>query len=399
MANQMTEPLTVVIGGGAAGMCAAISQGRCGRPVVICEKTSRLGKKVLATGNGRCNLLNDDLSETHYNANARSLVRSVFARFGKSEIVAFFKSLGLELYSQEGRVFPVTNQAASVLKVLEMELARLSVPVEYDFDCAGISSSRDGIVVSSRAGKSIACRRVIIAGGGKTYPAFGSDGSAYEIGVGIGHSLVPPIPSAVPLVVKDNLCHHLQGQRIFAAARSLVGRVEGRPIRGELLFTKYGLSGTCILDISDEISTAINRLGRTDVFVSVDLVPFMDRVQLKRELARRQRQHWPAESMLAGILPNKVAAALSGLFEVGELAAAVDSLKDRRFRVAGTMGWNEAEFTSGGISVDEVHHETLASRIRPNVYFAGEILDVNGQRGGYNLAWAWASGFVAGETT
>ncbi len=394
----MIESLTVVIGGGAAGMCAAISKGRRGEPVVICEKTAQLGKKVLATGNGRCNLLNDDLSETFYNANARELVRSVFTRFGKPEIVGFFKSLGLELYSQEGRVFPVTNQAASVLKVMQMELDRLSVPVEYDFDCAGISFSGGGIVVSSRGGKKIACRRVIITGGGKSYPVFGSDGSAYEIAGGIGHTIVPPVPSAVPLIVKDSLCHHLQGQRIFAAAKSIVGGREGSPVRGELLFTKYGLSGTCILDISEEISTAVNRLGRTDTFVSVDLVPFMDRARLRSELARRKRAHWPAEDMLVGILPNKFGAALKDLFDGGSLDAAAGSLKDRRFKVAGTLGWNEAEFTCGGVAVDEVGVGTLASRIREGVYFAGEVLDVNGKRGGYNLAWAWASGFVAGET-
>jgi hypothetical protein len=396
--NRAAESLTVVIGGGAAGMCAAISKGRRGEHVVICEKTSQLGKKVLATGNGRCNLLNDDLNETHYNANARDLVRSVYARFGKSEIVALFNSLGLELYSQDGRVFPVTNQAASVLKVMEMEIERLSVPVEYNFNCDDISFAPGRILVSSRAGNIIACQRVIIAGGGKSYPAFGADGSAYEIARGIGHTIIAPVPSAVPLMVKDSLCHYLQGQRISAAARSIIGGREGSAVRGELLFTKYGLSGTCILDISEEISAAINRLGRTDAFVSVDLVPFMNGEQLRNELERRKRAHWPAEAMLAGLLPNKFGAALKGLFEEGSLDAAIGELKDRRFKVAATMSWNEAEFTSGGVSVDEVRSGTLASAIKKGIYFAGEVLDVNGKRGGYNLAWAWASGFVAGET-
>jgi predicted Rossmann fold flavoprotein len=394
----MAESLTVVIGGGAAGMCAAISKARRGEPVVICEKTARLGKKVLATGNGRCNLLNDDLNETHYNANARDLVRSIFARFGKREIVGLFKSLGLELYSQEGRVFPVTNQAASVLTVLEMELERRSVPVEYSFDCVGVSFDRRGFVVSSRAGQTIACQTVIVAGGGKTYPAFGADGSAYEIARAIGHTIVPPVPSAVPLMVKDGLCHQLQGQRISAAARSIVDGKEGPLVKGELLFTKYGLSGTCILDISDEISIALNRLGRTDVSVSVDLVPFMDWAQLRTEFDRRKRAQWPNEGMLAGILPNKFGAALKGLFESSPVDAAVSALKDRRFKIAGTLGWNEAEFTTGGVDAGEVMPGTLESTIRKGIYFAGEVLDVNGGRGGYNLAWAWASGFTAGET-
>lgn len=392
----MGKNLTVVIGGGAAGMCAAISSARRGVRVIICEKTGQLGKKVLASGNGRCNLLNDDMGEDHYNAGARDLVKSVFTTFGKAEILGFFRGLGLEVYSQEGRVFPVTNQAASVLRVLEMELKRLSVPVEHGFGCTGLSFSRGGIVVTSGDGKGIECSKVIVTGGGKTYPAFGSDGSTYGIAAQMGHAIVPPVPAAVPLVVKDSLCHVLQGQRIFAAARSIIGREAGAPARGELLFTKYGISGTCILDISETISIALNRQQKTEVSVSVDLSPFMERSDLRNELERRRKQKWQPEEMLVGILPNKFCSALKGLFEEGDVDAAVSALKDRRFRVAGTLGWNEAEFTAGGVSTDEVHEGTLESKIRQGVYFAGEVLDVNGQRGGYNLGWAWASGFVAG---
>src|SRR4030042_1997838 len=230
----MGKNLTVVVGGGAAGIFAAISKGRSGEPVIICEKTQQLGKKILASGNGRCNLLNDNFNETFYNLTARSLVKSVFDKFGKLEILNLFKSLGLEVYSQDGRIFPVTNQATSVLKVLEMELKRLSVPIEYNFNCSGLSFLKRNILVSSKAGKTIECQKVIITGGGKTYPAFGSDGSMYEIARQLGHTIVEPIPSAVPLLVKDSLCHFLQGQRIFAGAKSLIEGKEGDAVRGEL---------------------------------------------------------------------------------------------------------------------------------------------------------------------
>jgi len=146
---------TIVIGGGAAGICAAISQARRGESVIICEKMPQAGKKILASGNGRCNLLNDDLNEAYYNPAARELVKSIFAKTGKDAILAFFKSLGLETYSQEGRIFPLTNQAASVLKVLEMELKRLSIPLEYGFTCADIASGGKSILVSSKEGKKI----------------------------------------------------------------------------------------------------------------------------------------------------------------------------------------------------------------------------------------------------
>jgi predicted Rossmann fold flavoprotein len=389
---------TVVIGGGAAGICAAISQARSGRSVVICEKMPQIGKKILATGNGRCNLLNEDLNEIHYNQAARELVKTTFKRYDKSIILDFFKGLGLQVYSQDGRIFPVTNQAASVLKVLEMELKRLSVPIELNWDCTQILILPRSIQVYSRNGQKLECQKVIITGGGKTYPAFGSDGSIYTVVEKLGHTMVEPVPAAVPLVIKDNLCQILQGQRISAVARSVIKGQVGEEIEGELLFTKYGLSGTCILDISEAISTALNRLHQSDVFVSVDMVPFLDHASLKKELELRRKDPKFGEDMLVGVLPNKVSAAFRDLFRQADMGNTIKTLKDRRFKVSGTRGWNEAEFTCGGINVSEINTQTLESKIKKDIYFAGEVLDVNGRRGGYNLGWAWASGLAAGQT-
>jgi predicted Rossmann fold flavoprotein len=394
----MQTNLTVVIGGGAAGIMAAISKARLGDPVMICEKTAQLGKKILATGNGRCNLLNDNLSETNYNMAARDLVSSIFHKFGKSEILGFFREIGLNVYSQDGRIFPITNQAASVLKVLELELGKLSIPVEYNFNCTGLIFLKDSITVSSESGKTVQCRRIILTGGGKTYPAFGSDGSTYDIARRLGHSVVEPVPSAVPLVVKDSLCHSLQGQRIQAKVKAAIDGRESPEVMGELLFTKYGLSGTCALDVSGLISIALNRDKKKGVAIDVDMVPFMDRQQLKNEFEKRRKSGLHAEDMLIGILPNKFGLALKSLFTTNDLEIAVNSLKSMRFPVSATRSWNEAEFTSGGIDVREVRIGTLESKLKKGVYFAGEVLDVDGKRGGYNLAWAWASGFVAGLT-
>jgi len=235
-----------------------------------------------------------------------------------------------------------------------------------------------------------------LTGGGKTYPAFGSDGSAYEVARRLGHKIVEPVPAAVPLVVKDPLCQPLQGQRIVASVKPVIDGKEGVEAAGELLFTKYGLSGTCILDISEEISIAFNRHHEKDVSLSVDMVPFMERKSLRDELDRRQEADMTPTDVLAGILPNKFCVVLEGLFENADLDAAVDALKRRRFNVSGTRGWNEAEFTAGGVSVNQIQPGTLESKLSKGVYFAGEVLDVNGPRGGYNLAWAWASGWVAG---
>lgn len=392
----MAREVTVVIGGGAAGICAAISAARRGNAVVICEQNSLLGKKILATGNGRCNLLNDDLTELHFNNDARPLVRSVLEIWPKKDILNFFEGIGLKTYSQSGRIFPVTNQAASVLKVLELELQRLSVRVEYGFKCSGIQGSEHSLAVVSGAGRRVEGRKVVLTGGGRSYPALGSDGNTYELAAGLGHTVVEPVPSGVPLVVKSSLCHLLQGQRIQAKAKSLIGTHESAEVSGELLFTKYGLSGTCVLDLSGPISIAINRDRRGDVGLIVDIVPFMSEPELAAEIERRRRTEIGAEDMLAGILPNKFGLPLRSVLESLDSKQAATRLKHMRFSVAATRGWNEAEFTAGGVNTQEVQNGSLESKMQKGVYLAGEVLDVDGGRGGFNLGWAWASGWVAG---
>lgn len=389
---------TAIIGGGAAGIVAAISAKRKGNSVIICDRMPRIGKKILASGNGRCNLLNEKLDESFYNSSARNLIRSVFARFGKDSIINFFKDLGLELYSEGSRIFPVTNQSSSVLKVLEMEVNRLSVPVELNFDAARISHHSDKFIVTSKNNKNIECEKLIIAGGGKSYPALGSDGSCYKLAQNLGHRIITPVPTAVPIVVKDSLCHFLQGQRIQGAVKVIIDGKETCESSGDLLFTKYGLSGTSILDVSDEISIAINKQNKKDVRISLDMVPFMKKDVLKSEIAKRIDLKIRPEELLVGILPNKFGPAFKDLFSKWNAETIVRALKNNLFNVTGTRSWNEAEFTSGGVDTNQIKESTLESKLVKGLYFAGEVLDVCGRRGGYNLAWAWASGFVAGET-
>jgi predicted Rossmann fold flavoprotein len=391
-----------VIGGGASGIMAAISSKRKGRSVVICEKMQRLGNKILVTGGGRCNLLNENLDESFYTSTQEGLVKVVFSRFGKIEIKNFFKELGLRLYSEDGRVFPVTNQAASVAKVLELEVTRASIPVELNFEVTHVISSGKSFILFSKENKKIECSSLILAGGGKAYPALGSDGSCFRFARQFGHHFIGPVPSAVPLVAKDKWCHLLQGQKILAQAKGIIDGKVMEESSGEVLFTKYGLSGTAILDVSESISIALNRMEKNDVQVAVDLIPFMSGDQLKQEISQRIKKGLETGYLLAGILPNKFGLVIKDFFNEHAQYERVDVLsnilKDKRFKVIGTRGWNEAEFTCGGVDAREVKKETLESKFRKGLYFAGEILDVQGKRGGYNLAWAWASGFVAGLT-
>lgn len=387
----------IIIGGGAAGIVAAISATRRGASVVLCERMAALGKKILASGNGRCNLCNDTLDSSFYNQASRHLVNSVFLRVGRDEIKRLFHDMGLQLISEDGRVFPATNQSASVLKILEMELKKLSIPVEREFEVSRITTAKGLFSVISKTGKTISAGRVILTTGGKSYPALGSDGSGYAIAKNMGHTVIEPVPTAVPLVVKDPLCHLLQGQKLSAKATCFIF---GRAVcesSGDLLFTKYGLSGTAIIDISEEASIAINRHHSDDVTVSVDMAPFISEHALIKELERRIGNFAAPEELLVGILPNKFGAALKNLLQSSDPVLIAKTVKHKCFSVLGTRGWNEADFTAGGIAVDEIDSTTLESKIKKGLYCAGEVIDVNGRRGGYNLAWAWASGYVAGE--
>jgi predicted Rossmann fold flavoprotein len=391
-----------LVGGGAAGLAAAISVSRRGSSVILCDRMPRLGKKILATGGGRCNLSNEDLSPAAFTSTSRNIVLSVFDHFGGEDIRGFFKGLGLEMYSEEGRIFPVTNQATSVLKLIEAEIRRLAVGVELGFEAVEIRKGEDHFAIASGDGRRVEAGSVILAGGGKSYPALGSNGSAYRLAQAFGHLLIPPVPSAVPVLIRDRMCHALQGTKVRAKATAIV---EGKPAQtaeGEVLFTQYGLSGPAVLDVSESLSVALNRDGLTNAGLVLDLVPFLPRNALAARFQKRIKDGWAAEDLTAGILPDRFSAVIPGMIlpahrDPGEAAASLAAaLKEKRFNVHGTRGWNEAEFTSGGVDTREVDPRTLESKIQKGLYFAGEILDVQGKRGGFNLAWAWASGYVAG---
>ena len=395
----MTPYDVVIVGGGAAGLMAAITAKRGGASVLVCEKMPKLGKKLLVTGAGRCNLLNETMDASFYNPGGQALVGSVLEQFGKDAMLAFFKDLGLVTYADEtGRIFPVTNQAASVLKVIEMELERLKITIDLGCEIKSIRGVKDGFEVSAATGEKETCRKVILCAGGKSYPALGADGNGYALAAAFGHKILEPVPSTVALVAKDPCCHFLQGQKVRANITSVIGGKNIRTASGELLFTQYGLSGTAVLDVSDEISIAVNRDHLKNISVVVDLIPFMNEAMLAEELSRRFEKGVARENLLEGLLTHKFFLALRGEIQNADASSIVHLLKYKEFKVTGTRGWNEAEFTAGGIPAEEVNPKTLESNRVKGLYFAGEILDVQGRRGGYNLAWAWASGAVAGKT-
>ena len=394
----MTKTSIIIVGGGAAGMVAAISAKRAGHSVVLFEKLPQLGKKVLASGAGRCNLLNEDLDSSFYNPEGQPLAKNAFTHFGKEKIQEFFRELGLLTYTaQDGRIFPVTNQAVTVAEVLKNEITRLNTKVELHAEIKKIHASDNGFEIETRSKKKMCASRLILCCGGRTYPALGSDGGGYSLAASFGHKIIEPVPIAVPLAVSDPWCHRLQGQKIRARAATLIHGKMGRWIDGEVLFTKYGLSGTAVIDASPDISIELNRRHSKKISIAVDLVPFLAEADLLSELERKIEKGLSGEALLSGILPPKFSLLLRDYLKPKRIRELAALLKKRVFTVEGTRGWNEADFTAGGIDPREVNGETLESKLQKGLYLAGEILNVHGCRGGYNLAWAWASGYIAGK--
>lgn len=389
----------IIVGGGASGIVAGITAGRKGRSVLVCEKMPRLGKKLLVTGAGRCNLLNEKLRESFFNPEARKLAREVFQKCGKEAMLDFFRDLGLQVFSDEaGRIFPVTQQAASVLKVLEMEIARLEIPVKVNCEVRDLRAISGAFEIRTASEERFVSPQVILSAGGRSYPALGADGGAYALAQKCGHTIIEPVPCVVPLLAKDPWCHFLQGQKIRAKITARTDAKSVSEAAGELLFTQYGLSGTAILDVSREISIAVNRESKKNASVVADLIPWMTEEALRKELERRLERGFSREDLLEGLLPHKFSLVFRELLQKAEVATLVRGLKHKEFKVSGTRGWNESEFTAGGVPAGEVDPATLESNRRKGLYLAGEVLDVQGARGGYNLAWAWASGIVAGSS-
>lgn len=418
----------VIVGGGAAGMSAAIS---CRRnhpkhSIVIIDRTFALGRKILVCGGGRCNLTNKHLDsnlKTHYNGTEYTFLESVFTQFPYEEIVSFFEDLGVELQedrkSKSGKIFPITNQAKTITSLLIDELERNQITIFLNNECTSIEYKNESFHIMARNTASkgssikndkIKAKKIILSAGSKTYPALGSNGSGYDLSRSLGHSIIKPVPSGLPLEGKNVLSQELQGIKITAEVTSYIEGKEGKKITDDLLFTKYGLSGSAILNISREISIHLNREKKKNCFVAINFIPGKSVEQVTRLLHKRweRRPNQSVEKSIFGILPNKVSGILLDSVKVEknkpvdtlskiEIINIVEALSNTKIQISGTRGWNEAEFAAGGVNTTEVKIGSLESKQQQGLYFCGEILDVDGEIGGYNLSWCWSSGWVAGK--
>ncbi len=403
-------PQCLVIGGGAAGMMAAIRAARAGTRVVLLEGSRELGRKILVSGNGRCNLLNVDGDDpTHYHGSNPRFVRPSLATFPVQEALKFFTELGIETKQEKrGRLFPRSDQARSVVDVLADELTVLGVEVHTDVRVDQLQRHGvDGFDVRGSDGSLWRAEQVIACSGGLSLPKLGADDSGLALVESLGHTRTALYPGLVALESDDRWIRDLQGVKVWA-------RVEAQGLgkatvvdTDDLLFAKYGVSGFTILNLSARIVRHLREEGPLSLLVS--LLPDKSAEEVGELLQTRWQRHPHRELglSLAGLLHAKVARVLlarAGL-EASALVAGVSKRQRRELaalitalpiRVTGPRNFDYAEVTIGGIRTDEIDPHTLQSYVAPGLYFAGEMVDVHGDLGGYNFQWAWSSGFVAG---
>ncbi len=408
----MNKRKVIVIGGGAAGLMAAGQAATCGADVLILEKMKRPGRKICITGKGRCNLTN--IAETkefieHFGKNGRFL-RQAFSRFFSPELMAFFEQQGLELVSERGgRVFPASGKAPDVVKVFQQWLQRCGVRIrtEAKVELLLTAGGRvSGVLCNNEA---LGCDAVILATGGASYAATGSTGDGYRLAAAVGHTIVPIRPALVPLEVADGLTAPMDGLDLRNInVRLIVNGKRGRQAFGEMSFTKFGVTGPVILTLSGVVVDVL-RLGGS-VALSIDLKPALDEQKLDARLLRdlESRSKEKIGSILRGLLPREMIPICLKLTEIPEdrLGGQVTAqerkrlkswLKDFRLTISGHRPFPEAIITAGGVDLQEVDPRTMESRKAPGLYLAGEVLDIQGDTGGYNLQAAFSTGWLAGQ--
>jgi predicted Rossmann fold flavoprotein len=401
----------LVVGGGAAGMLAAIVAAEGGERVTLLEGSGKLGRKILISGNGRCNLTNraaDDLR--HYHGTHPRFVRSALDQFRLEETLAFFADLGIEFREEKRqRLFPVSDQAQSVVDLLADRMSCLGVRVETNAKVMGMGRAPDSsrFKVRDAEGQCYTAARVILASGGVSLARLGADRSGMDLAVNMGHRLTDLKPGLVPLISPEKYVARMQGLKVRAEVRVALKGGRDAVDTDDLLFTKYGVSGFAILNLSARL---VPELGAKRSVLRVNFFPGRSPEAISQLLKERWQRH-PHRSLelsFAGLLSSKLVRPL--LDHLGfDTSQRVDQLgKGARWQLAqrltnwpiavsGPRPFDYAEVTVGGVRTEDINPDTLESFLVPGLYFAGEMVDIHADLGGFNFQWAWASGVLAGR--
>ena len=399
----------IIIGAGASGLMAAAAAASKGARVALLEHKDDIGKKILATGNGRCNFTNTDMSVNKFHG-SKALIKNGLSQFNYSDTICFFKELGIPAYDNAGYIYPNSRQAASVVAAFRMELMRLHVDVKTGINITDIkpADDRTGYCIKTDKG-SFKSKRLIIACGLTASPKLGSDGSLFRQIEALGHHIQKPLPALCGFSCDGLNFKKITGVRCDATVASVIDGQMTEQNTGELQLADYGISGIPVFQISSLMSRALNKGQKVEVII--DFLPAFSDDELNGYIKDRSittTDNRSLNEMLNGLLNNKLLLELihkSGVSpdKKGRLLTDDDcksltrSIKHTAVSVKKPRGLEFAQVCAGGIYTKEIDVRTLESKIHPGLYFCGELLDVDGICGGYNLQWAWTSGYIAGE--
>lgn len=397
----------IIVGGGAAGLAAAISAAVAdpNLKIAILERGERVGRKLATTGNGRCNITNRDLSPAHFHGKNSRFSDYALEKFGLDSTVEFFEKLGVLIkFDLSGRAYPYSLQAAGVTDALRFAAAELGVDIITQ---ETVKSVKKGFNIRTDRQNYIA-KRVIIAAGGSAAPRTGSDGSGCQLLKGLGHSMAPVFPAIVQLKTDNTVTRSLKGIKVEGKASVLIGGKIRRSEAGEILFTDYGLSGPPVLALS---RIAAENLTKAPVEISLDLMPEYGVRETADMLTFRMKvlKNRALEEFFTAMLNKRLGQAVLKAcgfklslpicsLEKSDAVKISSLIHDFRFRVTDTTGFANAQTTAGGVCTDEFDNRTMESGLIRGLYAAGEVLDIDGDCGGYNLQWAWSSGRLAGKS-
>ncbi len=401
-----------VVGGGPAGMMAAIRAAELGKDVVLIERNRSLGRKILITGKGRCNLTNScdmDSFMEKFGRNGQFL-RSAFYAFFNEDLMEFFRKNGLGVkVERQGRVFPSDDRSMSVVKALEKSLEEKKVPVMLEARAMEIRHDAEMFTIKLAGGGEVMAKKVILATGGASYKATGSTGDGFHFAKLLGHTFNPLKPGLVPLKTREKLAADMQGLTLKNI--KITFECDGKKLAsdvGELLFTHFGVSGPLVLDMSAQVVAMLD--SKKPVYISIDLKPGLTEGQIDNRILRDIGEHGSISirTMLKEMLPVKMVPVFAGLLKlnaakrINQLTAAerrgiAGLMKSFVLTVTEPLSLEEAMVTCGGIPVKDIDPRTMASRIVPGLYFAGEMIDASAPSGGYNLQQAFSTGYLAGS--
>jgi len=398
----------LIIGGGASGLTAAIAAARQGADVTILEHMDRVGKKILSTGNGRCNMTNLTMRQDCYRSNQPQFPMKVLDKYSVWDTLTFFDEIGIVTKSKGGYIYPNSEQASAVLDILRMEAEDQGVTICCSCEVkTAEKEGKKGFRIETGQG-TFRADSLILATGSKAAPVTGSDGSGYELAKQFGHSVIRPLPALVQLRCAEKDYKQFAGVRCEVALKLLADGTVRASEEGELQITDYGISGIPVFQISRFASVALAE--RSQVKVLIDYLPSKSMNDTRRFLLTRKTRISGRDcaEFLTGVLNKKLAHVLLkragialgekvGNLKQEQLDALLKQLKTFETTVTATNSFEQAQVCCGGVNTRDIRPDTMESKLVPGLYLTGELLDVDGICGGYNLQWAWSTGMIAGS--